>query len=722
MKKRLVGVTGGLILCLLLVSVVVAQDLWDIKKTRTSNMAIDDIFAVSGNVGWAITVDQIFKTTDGYVTLVEQTNPAIKDLNGLYFVNADTGFVFGDNALCLRTSDGGANWTEIVLPVPDSLNAYSCFFLNDTLGWLNLHLSSYHSCLIKTTDAGITWTYYGMIDTTKTGSRGEGYVGDGHAVFWDELNGAIGAGTGTSAIYGYYTTDGGVTWIQGTITAGTPEKYRPDVNGFGNAVARTGSNDARMFCLRGAMLKTTDRGVNWVSDETWWNPYATTVAIWDVCQIDDTYGFYSIKGTVGYGKNQIGRTTNSWNSYDSTQYVYTGTGANAEQITFADQNTGFALIQDNFILKTTDAGNTWTPVDPNAWPTWDFDRIIDYGLGHLMTISDFTSPSHSTDSGATWSLPAAQNPPVFVGDINGLDYRNGITLGVSGYSAALRSTDDGYTWEKITLPVSSTMFYGVGFADDLNVATGGSSGRMCHSTDAGLNWTQITTISNAGTIYKIRFKAADYGYLIGSKGTVFSSTDGGATWTQGSTITSNSYYDILLVNDTLGYATGYRGYLGKTVDGGTTWTLIDSLGYDYIGFSYGPTCYSIVFKSDSEGWIGADDGIAYHTVDGGLTWNAEPEVTTDVGDLPKFEGMDYTGGSLFGVGDYGFIAKYHPCGDANGDGSVSVSDVVYTINYLFKGGPAPQYCGDANGDGNLSVSDVVYMINYLFKGGPPPVC
>jgi len=62
-------------------------------------------------------------------------------------------------------------------------------------------------------------------------------------------------------------------------------------------------------------------------------------------------------------------------------------------------------------------------------------------------------------------------------------------------------------------------------------------------------------------------------------------------------------------------------------------------------------------------------------------------------------------------------------GDANGDKALTVSDVVYIINYLFKGGPLPipeQIVGDASCDGKVTVSDVVYLINYLFKGGPPP--
>jgi hypothetical protein len=63
-------------------------------------------------------------------------------------------------------------------------------------------------------------------------------------------------------------------------------------------------------------------------------------------------------------------------------------------------------------------------------------------------------------------------------------------------------------------------------------------------------------------------------------------------------------------------------------------------------------------------------------------------------------------------------------GDANGDGVINVTDVVYLINYLFISGPAPNpiQAGDANCDGVVNVTDVVYLINYLFlvPPGPPP--
>ncbi|MCJ7497313.1 MAG: dockerin type I domain-containing protein, partial [candidate division Zixibacteria bacterium] len=62
------------------------------------------------------------------------------------------------------------------------------------------------------------------------------------------------------------------------------------------------------------------------------------------------------------------------------------------------------------------------------------------------------------------------------------------------------------------------------------------------------------------------------------------------------------------------------------------------------------------------------------------------------------------------------------CGDSNHDNLVNVSDVVFLINYLFKGGPEPYplASADVNLDQKVTVSDVVYLINYLFKGGLEP--
>lgn len=89
----------------------------------------------------------------------------------------------------------------------------------------------------------------------------------------------------------------------------------------------------------------------------------------------------------------------------------------------------------------------------------------------------------------------------------------------------------------------------------------------------------------------------------------------------------------------------------------------------------------------------------------------------------KVKAFDGRGGETWSTQTWKFYVFLY--GDANGDGKNTVSDVVYLVNYLFKGGPAPtptSGAGDANCDNKLTVSDVVYLINYLFKGGPAPAC
>ncbi len=71
---------------------------------------------------------------------------------------------------------------------------------------------------------------------------------------------------------------------------------------------------------------------------------------------------------------------------------------------------------------------------------------------------------------------------------------------------------------------------------------------------------------------------------------------------------------------------------------------------------------------------------------------------------------------------YDFSISYTQIGDANADGTVNGSDVVYLINYLFRFGPepVPLWVGDVNCNGDVNSGDIVYLISYLFRGGPGP--
>ena len=62
-------------------------------------------------------------------------------------------------------------------------------------------------------------------------------------------------------------------------------------------------------------------------------------------------------------------------------------------------------------------------------------------------------------------------------------------------------------------------------------------------------------------------------------------------------------------------------------------------------------------------------------------------------------------------------------GDVNESGSINSADIIYLVNFVFKGGPEPM-CnstqGDVNCNGVTNSADIIFLVNFVFKGGPPP--
>lgn len=61
-------------------------------------------------------------------------------------------------------------------------------------------------------------------------------------------------------------------------------------------------------------------------------------------------------------------------------------------------------------------------------------------------------------------------------------------------------------------------------------------------------------------------------------------------------------------------------------------------------------------------------------------------------------------------------------GDADGDGSVVLSDAVLILNWLFRGGPSPACAdaADADDSGAVNLTDAIRIPRWLLQGGEPP--
>ncbi len=64
------------------------------------------------------------------------------------------------------------------------------------------------------------------------------------------------------------------------------------------------------------------------------------------------------------------------------------------------------------------------------------------------------------------------------------------------------------------------------------------------------------------------------------------------------------------------------------------------------------------------------------------------------------------------------------CGDFTVDGEVNISDLTTYVDYMFAGGPLPQFwqAMDCDGDEELNVIDLTCFVEFMFAGGPAPIC
>jgi len=169
--------------------------------------------------------------------------------------------------------------------------------------------------------------------------------------------------------------------------------------------------------------------------------------------------------------------------------------------------------------------------------------------------------------------------------------------------------------------------------------------------------------------------------------------------------------------------TGDNRGAGITIIGGMYTTLKNNcITYNYPYGIYAVSAtgliveYNDVFNNFSGNYFGCSPGI------GSISLNPYYCDTTTqnyyLSDVSPCVGAGEDGVDIgaFGIGCM--------AGDANGDGFIDISDVVYLINYIYRNGPTPNYllAGDADCDGIVDADDMVYTINYLFKSGPSPTC
>lgn len=258
------------------------------------------------------------------------------------------------------------------------------------------------------------------------------------------------------------TTNGGSTWNTITPPAGVTQGLR--------GVTFTNAITGYAVGTSGRILKTRNRGVTW---DTIVRP--TTAGLLCVNFISDTVGFTGGGGSAGSGIWRTADSAGSWTFFNAggSFSIFDIKFSNSKQI-------GYACGVGGVIMKTSDAGTTWSTIVP--------------GVSGSGTIT-LTSVAVLNDS----------------------------TAFVCGQTGTIRkTTNGGINWTTLNSG-TTTYLNSIQFVNDSLGYAAGQNGLLIKTTDGGITWSTVTT-SVTSSIQKIFFTPDYTAYLLLSSGSILKSS------------------------------------------------------------------------------------------------------------------------------------------------------------------------------------------------------
>lgn len=248
--------------------------------------------------------------------------------------------------------------------------------------------------------------------------------------------------------------------------------------------------------------------------------------------------------------------------------ISSGTSANLNDVFFPTASIGYAVGNYGTVLKSIDAGNTWSTVA--TIPTVTLQSVY------------FTSAD-------------------------------------TGYAAGdqlYKTTNGGSNWSVILTDISN-IFVEVYFVNS-QLGFAGAYGKLYKTVNAGNTW---SVVLSGATWSAIHFPSPNVGYFIGGNdfgNPLYKTIDGGQNFIQISNGFQSIKSSVFFLNDMVGYMIGwYAPLLAKTNNGGVTWVQ------DTMNWPGGFDCY---FIDQSKGYYidnGGGVSIIRNTINSGTTWDIQ---------------------------------------------------------------------------------------------------
>ncbi|MCC6255842.1 MAG: T9SS type A sorting domain-containing protein [Ignavibacteriaceae bacterium] len=310
---------------------------------------------------------------------------------------------------------------------------------------------------------------------------------------------------------------------------------------------------------------------------------------------------------------------------------------------FIDDNIGWIVGSNGFILKTTNSGSDWIPQNSGSTVTLKSVQFIDQSTGWICGTDGLILLTN--DGGINW-IESISGTNETLNDLHFVDYNTGYIVGNN--ETILKSNDGGINW---VMQQTGSLYdlYSVDFVDSiLGYAVGGrDSSNFLKTTDGGINWIKRTLTLNYTTtpmLNCVEFINSNTGWIgsegqyLNHSGNISKTTDGGETWSSvminrpvspeeigihnqedNPLDTQRGIRSIWFKDSLNGFAVGgsldgWWRSIYTTTDAGNSWQK-------KYGYSEQTGLLSVALTNSGYGIAVGYHGVIYRTTNNGTTWS-----------------------------------------------------------------------------------------------------
>lgn len=351
----------------------------------------------------------VFKTTDRGKNWNQTSNQSINNIEDIYFVNVNTGYVLTEFVL-YKTTNGGQNFLVNKQFTSGVSSGGVKLKVNSEMDIMVYRSTWDSSRVYKTTDAGTSWNYlaftdfkmaitFNFLDNTLLAGMSDGRFfisyNSGHSwenqldqsvipkrtIVLDSLNiWSVGSEKVNKS------TDGGISWFSYNFPNYILTETISFINPSTGYVA--GLLNVNPPAYERHFIKTTNAGATW----NYINMVPSSLIFQRYLK------FFDENTGIIVSENRIYKTTNgavNWFLVDNGQDI----GGN---ISFINNVTGFMCNVYASVYKTTNQGSNWTQIAFLPENSFNGISFIDENTGYISALTG--TIYKTTNSGVNWTL------------------------------------------------------------------------------------------------------------------------------------------------------------------------------------------------------------------------------------------------------------------------------------------------------------------------------